>query len=160
MPLRLVMMLCLFLNCKEKGGLRPHLSALSLSTRDVFSTSLACDLLAEDLGQHPLHTDRPVRQYQIEGALELAGIQAGVMRALGRGREGTGRHRIELRDCQFNPGPLALAKPAGRSQTKWWYRRQSDGTTRQPRICSAPRGAHERCNLPAIRHRSGHQTGH
>ncbi|MNH00944.1 hypothetical protein D3C79_601500 [compost metagenome] len=32
-------------------------------------------LFAEDLGQHALHTHCPVRQYQLEGALEFAGIE-------------------------------------------------------------------------------------
>lgn len=59
-------------------------------------------LFSDDLGQHSLDTDSPVRQAQVEGALEFAGIQAGVMWAFGRGWEGAGRHGIELRDRQFN----------------------------------------------------------
>ena len=99
----------LFLNCKEKGGLRPHLPVLSLPARDTLNTSLTSDLLAEDLGQHPLHTDCPVRQHQIEGALEFTSIKAGVMgRLAGVGKALVGT-ALSCVTASSTPASLALA---------------------------------------------------
>ncbi|MNR42937.1 hypothetical protein D3C85_1615090 [compost metagenome] len=82
MPLRLVMMLrFLYLNYViiKKSVPNSHFSCvLSLVARGVHSHAthpLLYLLLAEDLGQHPIDAHAPVRQHQIEGALELGGIE-------------------------------------------------------------------------------------
>jgi len=73
-------MLCfLYLNYAtiKKSEINWHsFCVLSLLARGVNSTPLAIFLLAEDLGQHPLDAHSPVRQHQIEGALELGGIES------------------------------------------------------------------------------------
>ena len=67
-------------------------------------------LFSEDLGQHPLDTDSPVRQAQVEGVLELGGIESRVVGTFGWRWKRAGRYGIDLRDSQFNPGSPRFGK--------------------------------------------------
>ena len=120
--------------------------------------SLAQDLRSTSAPHRPSSLAAPDRRcagiYQYQG-----GSYGGVW----LGREGTGRHRIELCHRQFNAGLLWLWQtPAGRSQNQVVVPRQSDGTARRPGLLTATRIAWRQSasNSAPVGARTGHDDRH